>query len=423
MKRNDHLPARVDSAPPPMLKVEGQAGSFLVKRREVKIPAELCYVIAKPRFDSQGRLLQSGKGGLVSSAFDILAREAAFKWSPIDIIEDSEFCVKIGVSAEYLNSTGKLVRDSEIYEIDVKALYDHARANWQDIIWNRSKVEDPEFETVEERTGYNKQKKKVVVRKPIADLSYDEDGEPIIKYRLPKEAEISIHQNVMLHLKKFKVAKGITCAKRRIVQRAFGLKGLNIDNPDWEKNVKVEVYNFIKVADEASEKPTLELVDDLNEPEMIDAAQFDESDIEPEPEPPPKKTKARPKAASIVNPRGKRQKELAEEPEPEPESEDAPEPESSGDPVLIIVGGNNYSYITALKETLGMSWGPKKGYKLGKVWVKECVDHREAEILCNKILELPDNQDNSKTIYETNDLHLFSMGPGDKKPMPINVQE
>lgn len=368
---SENLPVTTGHGDAPLL-LEGREGSFRMVKQQLPIPPELLYYIG------------GKKGGLLASAFDMISREGGICFFDTEVVEDSEWQVKMKVKCRYYNAAGRRVEDSEIYQIDVKALYAHSRANYEKVDWYRSKAEN-EFETVEERKGYKGKTKTVVVTRPIGTVKdYDADsGLPVIHYKLPKWSELDLYQN-MLHLKKTKMAKCITCAHRRLTQRATGIKQISAEEKDWDQGVAIPIYSFLPEA----KSDGLQEVQDLYGPEGdegVDLAgpPFDSGPARPQ--------MAQPQAAREPPPVQQRQA-----------SQTQPDPKASGPSQLfevIVRGaadpGDTYDLRGSLGQKLGMSWDGGS-----QSWRRAGLDAEAAQAFADKVWEI-DDPAGGGCVYET----------------------
>ena len=353
------------------LALEGRSGSFRMVKQELPIPPDLLYYIG------------GNKGGLLASAYDMISREGGICFDDTEVIEDSEWDVKVKVHCHYFNAAGKKVVDSEIYQIDVKALYEHSRANYEKIDWNRNKAEG-EFEAAETRKGY-RGKTTVVITRGIGEVKgYDPDsGLPNIVYRLPPSAELDLYQS-MLHLKKTKLAKCITCAHRRLTQRAVGVKQISAEEKDWQTGVAVPIYSFLPDA-----KGNLQEVEDLygEEPEDALSTGAPPGSIGP-PRPrmaPPSQTQTQPPPPASS---GSREASPAQQP-----------PEADKVYTISVSGAKDpndtYALRVALGKECGLDWnGPTQS------WVKMGLNAKQARDLSDAVLNLPD-PDGGGNVYQT----------------------
>lgn len=228
--------------------------------KEVKVPEDLIYIIG------------SGSAGILSSGYDLFAREMGISFSDPEIISEDENTVEIQVKARYYNAQGNPIQDAETYRIDTRNLFELSRLKWEPTKWvqGQGKVTDEAAVKKFQEQGYL-----------VNEVVYDGDSIPIkIKRKLPPEIESEIYQN-FLTLKANKLAKCITCAHRRLTQRALGVKGIVFDRKDkegkWKQEATVRIHAFIpKKSTLQAVKCVNDLYDDDALPAEEDAAEIAE---------------------------------------------------------------------------------------------------------------------------------------------------
>lgn len=140
--------------------------------------------------------LPGGQAGVNSNVWDFVGGLRGMSFSAPKVLEHTDSRAVVEVTASYLNNQGRQVSDTEVYEIDCARLMQHKRLTW---------------------------KGKVLEEEPV----YDASGNLVdFRRKLPPAAEKDIWED-FISLKRHKLAKAITCAHRRLVQRAVGTKTLN----------------------------------------------------------------------------------------------------------------------------------------------------------------------------------------------------
>jgi hypothetical protein len=222
----------VNNATGQIVSLEGKEG---LVEKEVGIPPDLVYKIGY------------GEGGFYASFYDLVANIKAMKFhEPKTTYEDKDR-VRVLVSVEYWNKEGKLVADSEEYEIDCQLLLEKARFGWERKKWD------------------DKTKKMVVIEsaktKVVRDPKHPENA-PRVEVVLPDDAETELYEN-FLTLRRNKLSKAITCAHRRLIQRAIGIKKFSADTKkdDWDAGVKIKLFSFLPA--DADRKAGIQAVSDL----------------------------------------------------------------------------------------------------------------------------------------------------------------
>lgn len=141
--------------------------------------------------------LPGGQAGVNSNVWDFVGGLRGMSFSAPRVLEHTDSRAVVEVTATYLNNQGRQISDTEIYEIDCARLMQHKRLTWS--------------------------KGKALEEAPV----YDDAGNLVdFRRKLPPAAEKDIWED-FISLKRHKLAKAITCAHRRLVQRAVGTKTLN----------------------------------------------------------------------------------------------------------------------------------------------------------------------------------------------------
>lgn len=141
--------------------------------------------------------LPGGQAGVNSNVWDFVGGLRGMSFSAPRVIEHTDSRAVVEVTATYLNNQGRQVSDTEVYEIDCARMMQHKRLTWS--------------------------KGKPLEEAPV----YDEAGNLVdFRRKLPPAAEKDIWED-FISLKRHKLAKAITCAHRRLVQRAVGTKTLH----------------------------------------------------------------------------------------------------------------------------------------------------------------------------------------------------
>lgn len=206
--------------------IETQEGDLQLVYKEIDVPADLLYTIGR------------GSAGMLASMYDLISREMGIKFSVPKVLEETEDRVRVEVSCAFRGTFGGIVEDGEVYTIDVRKLYELSRLKWMPMVWSKDEhrkvVDEKEVEALKRR-GYL-----------LDEAVYDEDSIPVkMKRKLPPEVETELWTN-FLTLKSNKMSKAITCAHRRLAQRALGVKGIKYDPNDktWKDKVKLQIYAF-----------------------------------------------------------------------------------------------------------------------------------------------------------------------------------
>lgn len=218
-----------------LLSLEGKDGMYQLAEREVTVPADLVYKI------------QSGQAGFLASFYDLASGIMGLQFGdPRTTYEDKDR-VRVVVDVKYWNRQGKLVSDSEEYEVDTLLLYEKARFGWQEKKWDKTAGK---YIVTEEA--------KIKV---IRDDNHPENP-PTVYVTLPDKGEADIYEN-FLTLRRNKLAKAITCAHRRLTQRALGIKKFeaNTNSDGWDKAVKIKMFSILPA--EADRKVGIQAVADI----------------------------------------------------------------------------------------------------------------------------------------------------------------
>jgi len=221
-----------------LIHLEGRDGLFQLVNLELTVPAELTYKIKGG---------EKGEVGFVASFYDLTAVKMGLQFGdPKTIYEDKEK-VRVLVPVEYWNREGKKVRDAEEYEVDCQLLYEKARFGWEDKYWDKAKGKY----VITDRAKI----------KVIRDPKHPENPPQII-VELPDKAEAELYEN-FLTLRRNRLPKAITCAHRRLAQRALGIKKVeaNTNSDGWNKAIKVRMYSMLPA--EADRKVGIQAISDL----------------------------------------------------------------------------------------------------------------------------------------------------------------
>lgn len=223
--------------------LEGSTGVFQLIDKTIDIPPDLVYKIGK------------GEGGYYASLYDLIAREMGMQFADIETIFEDDYRVKIRQRTRYWNRAGKEILDSEEYEIDCKLLYEKARFSWYKITGWRKNEKGQSIPIKVEG-------KKILIR----DKNHPENP-PRVVIELPDEAEQELYEN-FLTLRRNKLSKAITCARRRLIQRAIGIKKFSFDpkNENWAEEQKMTFYAFLPA--EADRKEGIKAIHDLTDEEL-----------------------------------------------------------------------------------------------------------------------------------------------------------
>ena len=267
-----------------LIHLEGRDGFFQCVDRELTVPSELTYKIKSG---------EKGEVGFIASFYDLTSIKMGLQFGDPQTIYEDDNRVRVLVPVEYWSREGKKVRDAEEYEVNCQLLYEKTRFGWQDKKWDAV------------------QKKYVVKReakiKVIRDDKHPENP-PKVWVELPDDAESEIYEN-FLTLKRNKLAKAITCAHRRLAQRALGIKKVeaNTNSDGWNKSIKVRLYSMLPA--EADRKEGIKAIADITgestPPEKGEVKTEDTGKSDPKPE--------------------KKAEKLAEKPAEQPEEKPAPE--------------------------------------------------------------------------------------------------
>ncbi len=225
------------------LALEGSQGIYRMVEKTIHVPPDLVYKIGK------------GEGGYYASLYDLIAREMAMQFADIETISEDDYRVKIRQRTRYWNRAGKEILDSEEYEIDCKLLYEKARFSWKEVEW------------VTDKTGKRKPVTKREGKKTVMRDEQHPENPPRVIIELPDDAEQELYEN-FLTLRRNKLAKAITCARRRLIQRAIGIKKFSFDsnNKNWADEQKMSFYAFLPA--EADRKAGIKAVHDLTDEEL-----------------------------------------------------------------------------------------------------------------------------------------------------------
>lgn len=167
---------------------------------EVRLEPAMTYKVGRLK-TADGRWVD--QLGVFSNVWDLFGQLRGLSFAAPRVLENTEDRAVVEVTATYLNVDGREVRDTEVYEIDCARLLKLNRLKW----------------TPKEGSNYQ------VEEEPV----YDAQGNLIdFRRKLPPSVEKEIWDN-FLTLKRFKLAKAITCAHRRLIQRALGTKTLTPD--------------------------------------------------------------------------------------------------------------------------------------------------------------------------------------------------
>lgn len=167
---------------------------------EVRLEPAMTYKVGRLK-TADGRWVD--QLGVFSNVWDLFGQLRGLSFAAPRVLENTEDRAVVEVTATYLNADGREVRDTEVYEIDCARLLKLNRLKW----------------TPKEGSNYE------VEEEPV----YDAQGNLIdFRRKLPPSVEKEIWDN-FLTLKRFKLAKAITCAHRRLIQRALGTKTLTPD--------------------------------------------------------------------------------------------------------------------------------------------------------------------------------------------------
>lgn len=140
--------------------------------------------------------------GVLSNFWDFMGQLRGLSFSSPKILENTEDRAVVEITATYLNQQGREISDTEVYEIDCARMLKVSRLKWP--------------------AGAKVATKGEVEEEPV----YDGDGNLTdFRRKLPAAAEKELW-DTFLGLKRNKLAKAITCAHRRLIQRAVGTKTL-----------------------------------------------------------------------------------------------------------------------------------------------------------------------------------------------------
>jgi hypothetical protein len=242
MKMNTELAVRSDVIGESMA-LEGSRGIYRLVEKTIGVPPDLVYKIGK------------GEGGYYASFYDLIAREMGMQFADIETIFEDDYRIKIRQKTRYWNRAGKEILDSEEYEIDCRLLYEKARFSWYKITgWRKNEKG--------QSIPIKLEGKKILLR----DKDHPENP-PRVVIELPDEAEQELYEN-FLTLRRNKLSKAITCARRRLIQRAIGIKKFSFDpkNENWAEEQKMSFYAFLPA--EAGKKEGIHAIHDLTDEEL-----------------------------------------------------------------------------------------------------------------------------------------------------------
>lgn len=214
------------------VRVVGQSEQLALGRRNVEIVWKELTIQ-----DAMTYKLPGGQVGMLSNVWDFVAQERGISFGTPTILENTDDRVVVEVPATYMNRMGRQVEDSETYEIDCQWVYQMKRLSWAPPEWEDVRDENGNLIWLEGPDGKRRPKRRHLdVAAQIEALQangylldepeYNEQGIPVaFKRKLPPAVEKELWDN-LLSLKRFKLAKAITNAHRRLTQRAIGTKTL-----------------------------------------------------------------------------------------------------------------------------------------------------------------------------------------------------
>lgn len=221
------------------IELENREGLWVAAETMFRVPEELLVSIGW------------GKGSYLASLFDLVSTKMAMQFGEPKIVAEDEWRVKVAVPVEYWNLDGRKKTDSEVYEIDCNLMYEKSRFSYEKVEWE----------------GPKGSKHKVVKEK--AEIKVIRDPKrpglpPQVIAVLSDKAEGELYEN-FLTLKRNKLAKAITCAHRRLTQRALGIKGFEYDPKDenWQEKVWMKIRTFLPA--ETNRKAGIKAINDLGE--------------------------------------------------------------------------------------------------------------------------------------------------------------
>lgn len=223
-----------------LVSLEGKDGAYELVEKQIGIPADLVYKIKSG---------EKGEGGFYASLYDLIANIKGMQFGEPKTVYEDDYRVRVSVPVEYWNKEGKWVVDQEEYEIDCRLLYEKARFGWEKKEWDK------------------KEGKMVVTAKAKITVKRDPkhpEKEPMIIVELPDDGEAELYEN-FLTLRRNKLSKAITCAHRRLIQRAIGIKkfAANTRKEDWDKDIKMKLFSFLPA--ETDRKAGVRAVHDLTQ--------------------------------------------------------------------------------------------------------------------------------------------------------------
>lgn len=164
---------------------------------EVQVEPAMTYKVGRIK-TADGRWVD--QLGVLSNFWDFLGQLRGISFLAPKVLENTDDRSVIEVTARYLNQQGHEIEDTEIYEIDCARMLKLTRLKWTPREGSRVEIEE--------------------------DPVYDSAGNLIdFRRKLPPHVEKEMWDN-FLTLKRNKLAKAITCAHRRLIQRALGTKTL-----------------------------------------------------------------------------------------------------------------------------------------------------------------------------------------------------
>jgi len=164
---------------------------------EVQVEPAMTYKVGRIK-TADGRWVD--QLGVLSNFWDFLGQLRGISFLTPKVLENSDDRSVVEVTARYLNQQGHEIEDTEIYEIDCARMLKLTRLKWTPREGSRVEVEE----------------------QPV----YDQAGNLVdFRRKLPPHVEKEMWDN-FLTLKRNKLAKAITCAHRRLIQRALGTKTL-----------------------------------------------------------------------------------------------------------------------------------------------------------------------------------------------------
>lgn len=219
------------------IELENRQGHWQEAQEEWNVPPELVVSIGW------------GKGSFLATVYDLVATKMGIQFGKPEIVSEDGYRVKVAVGAEYWNSEGRKKSDSEVYEIDCALMYEKSRFGYERVRWE----------------GRGDSRKKVVEETAVIKVIRDPkrpELPPKVEVVLSDKAEAELYEN-FLTLRRNKLAKAITCAHRRLTQRALGIKGFDYDpkDPAWKDKVYLLLRKFLPVG--TDRKAGVKAINDL----------------------------------------------------------------------------------------------------------------------------------------------------------------